>query len=416
MELTSLKEILLKKSEGNKNLATMIEYMGEKQLFNSVVESLEKMARMGRNANAPTRAFGKTADITDTDQLRDAIGHHLGHYKAALKAHHAAPEGSPEKANYRKAADAHIEKALPLLHLAGKSAHHSKGKLMLKYPSMMPWEANYTSMKQAGTGTGRLHRDPKGLSAYTVKTKTPKGDDGYGISDFHYLEMPPNPGHSKVKGMPFTGGYPFEEIQFGQPEEVDSKKAYLHIPDVENKGKFEPHPFDKHPLSSMHKVSHSTTSDGMKDQYAKDLAAFRSSPEHDSWLESQEQQEKNDPNYATRGHTKGSHFYEGIPLKEQRAHVNDYPHVPRGSASEENWETEQGHAGDDDADEVTPTAAAPMKATPPQVKKKGAAAEPGAHPLDKMYQAWKTLSPDHQQSMLEVMPALKKLVNERGGK
>lgn len=419
MELVSLKEILIKKSDGNKNLQTLIEYMGEKQLFNSVVESLEKMSKkMGENANEPTVKFGKNLDLTDKMQLRDAIGHHLAHYKAALKAHHASPEGSPEAANYRKVADEHMGKALPLLHLAGKASRWSKGKLMLKYPSMMPWEANYTSMKPAATGTGRLHRDAKGLGAHEVLAPGAK-DDGYGIPNFHYFEMPPNPGHKKVAGHNFHGGYPWEEIQLGAPEDVDAKKAYLHIPDVPIKDKFEEHPFDKHPISTYHKIRHSQMSDAMKKRYGDELAAYRTSPHHEKWLENEEAKEKNDPTYETHGHNKSGHIYEGLPLKPQRAHINDYPHVERGAPSEQGWETEKYIPGADDDEEGTeaaPGAAAaptPTAAVAPKVKKKAAA---GGHPLDKTYEAWKKMPPEHQQSLLDALPALRQLVKERGGK
>jgi hypothetical protein len=414
MKLSSLKEVLLKKSEGNQDLQTLIEYMGADVLANSVVESLAKMAKMGRNANMPTRKFGRTADTTDMVQLRDAIGHHLGHYKAALKAHHAAAEDSPEKTKYRQIADQHIEQALPLLHLAGKSAYHSGGKSMLKYPSMMPWEANYTSMKRSATGSGRLHRDPKGLSSYTVKAKGKRGagEDGYGITDFRYFEMPPNPGHPKVKGMTFTGGYPWEEIQFGRPEDVDAKKAYLDIPDVSPKTDFAPHAFDKHPLAGMHKISHEHTSEDMKNKYASDLAAFRGSPEHETWLNAEEEKEKADPEYGTKPTPKGNHFYDGMSLLPQRPHVNDHPHVVRGAPSEENWEIEQSDPSavgdDDDAPSVkaTPTASA----VSPKVRKK---VEATTANMEAQYNAWKTLPPQHQKTLLSAIPGLAAYVTKK---
>jgi hypothetical protein len=334
MELTSLKEILLKKSEGNKNLQTVIEYMGEKQLFQSVIESLTKMAKLGSSANATVAGFGDTMDLTDKTQLRDAIGHHLSHYKAALKAHHAAPEGTPEKDNFRKVADSHIEKALPLLHLAGKAAHHSKGQLMLKYPSMMPWESNYTSMKRGNSrgGTG-LHRDPKGLGAHEV--------------------------------------------------------------------------LSRHPISKSHKIRSGHMTEDLEAQYGKELAEFRSTPHHEKWMADHEAQYEKDPEaFEKRGHTKAPHFYEGIPLKEQRPHVNDYPHVTRAAPSDASWEVEgQANAG----------GAAAAKTPGMSVRKKKEAKPAGDHPLEGMYQAWKKLPKEHQDSILHTVPGFSKYVADKGG-
>jgi hypothetical protein len=344
-------------------------------------------------------------DLTDKTQLRDAIGHHLSHYKAALKAHHAAPEGTPEKDNFRKVADSHIEKALPLLHLAGKAAHHSKGQLMLKYPSMMPWESNYTSMKRGNSrgGTG-LHRDPKGLGAHEVLSRNAKD---YGIPNYHYFEMPPNPGHPKVANMSFTGGYPWEEIQLGSPEDVDAKKAHLHIEDVPASDKHEEHAFDKHPISKSHKIRSGHMTEDLEAQYGKELAEFRSTPHHEKWMADHEAQYEKDPEaFEKRGHTKAPHFYEGIPLKEQRPHVNDYPHVTRAAPSDASWEVEgQANAG----------GAAAAKTPGMSVRKKKEAKPAGDHPLEGMYQAWKKLPKEHQDSILHTVPGFSKYVADKGG-
>ena len=96
MELKSFKEILLKKAEGNPYLQTLIKYAKDDLLAEEVIESLLKMAEpsaaMGRGANSALTSYAGHMDNSDVEQLRDALGHHVSHYRGALKSMHAAQD------------------------------------------------------------------------------------------------------------------------------------------------------------------------------------------------------------------------------------------------------------------------------------------------------------------------------------
>jgi hypothetical protein len=395
MKLDSFKTILLRKTEGNELLHSLLNEVGEDFFVASVVDALEKMAKPGTGANGAVTGFGANFDLTDKLQLRDALGHHLSHYKAALKAHHAAPDQSPEQAHFRQVADQHLSKVVPLMHLASKAALHSKGELMLKHPSLMPWEVNYTTLErnppEPGKKEGRMKRDAKGLGARPTKNVRPGGN---GIPNYHYLEMPPHPGHKKVASMSFTGGYPWEEVQLGSAKDVDTKKAHLHIEDVPDKKIYEPHPFDKHPINSIHEISSDHFLPQMETAYGEDLGKFRNSPEHEKWLENEDTKYTSSPEeYEKRGHVKSSHFYEGIPLKEQPSHINDVPHVKRGEHSEADYDIHGSSA--------PVVSASANKAVAPTVRKKA-----GNEGLESAYNIWQTLPEDHQKELLSIVPGL----------
>ena len=140
MEIKSLKELLLIKAEDNPYLRTLIECAREDILIKSVMESLKKMAEpsaaMGRFAPSVLTSYAGQMDNSDVEQLRDALAHHISHYKAALK------QGK------RKIADEHLNKIVPMMHLAARLAAHSGGKLAFDYRSTTPWETNYTTPKR----------------------------------------------------------------------------------------------------------------------------------------------------------------------------------------------------------------------------------------------------------------------------
>lgn len=328
MELDSFKAILLRKADGNTNLLKLLTNIEEDILVDSVVDALEKMAKpthlTGINANAPLTGFGANLDRTDITQLRDALGHHLSHYKAALKGHHAATD-EKEKGHLRQVADQHLEHAIPLMHLAARARAHSGGKLDIDYPPLAPWETNYTTLQPAKTGKNRLLRDPKLLRVRPSKTDKRTHDNSTTIPDYHYLEMPPHPGHSSVGKIPHEGGYPWEEIQLGTPADIDAKKAYLHIEDVPDKKEYTPHEFDQHPIRGIADVAADHLTPETMQNFATAHAGWRGSEHHKKWMEGQKAKYTADPEgYKKRGQTKGPHFYEGIPLQDQPAHTKPY--------------------------------------------------------------------------------------------
>ncbi len=409
MELDSFKSILLRKADGNKNLLELLNNLEEDTFINSVVDALEKMAKptnlTGSNANGPITSFGANLDRTDTTQLRDALGHHLSHYKAALKAHHAAPEG-PDKAKMRQVADQHLEHAIPLMHLAARAAAHSNGKLGIDYPPLAPWETNYTTLER--NENGRFKRDAKLLRVRPSKNAKRNDPNSTAIPDYRYLEMPPHPGHEGVSKMPHTGGYPWEEVQIGSKADIDAKKAYLHIEDVPDKKDYTPHEFDKHPIRGVADIQADHMTPEALQQFADAHGNWRGSEDHKRWLEGQKAKFAADKEgYMKRGQAKGPHFYEGIPLQEQPGHVHSVPAKQRMQAA------------------PAPTqAAAPAQAgvvaKPPTVRP-AVATQPAApaaekpHPLEAAYKAWSAVPKEHQGTLLDAIPGLRAYAIKKGG-
>ena len=186
MELKGFRELLLKKLEITENsyLQDFVRYAKDDLIAERVLESLEKMAQpsaaMGRGANSALTAYGGQLTKTDIEQLKDALAHHISHYRGALKA------------GNRDAADKHLNKIIPLMHTIGRVSKHSGGKLALDYRSTTPWESNYTTLERhphnnkLKEGTKDLGRRPK---------KTREGSSR-GVPDYRYLEMPPHAGHA----------------------------------------------------------------------------------------------------------------------------------------------------------------------------------------------------------------------------
>jgi hypothetical protein len=252
------------------------------------------------------------------------MGHHLSHYKAALKAHHAAPEGTPEKAKARQVADAHMDHLFPLMHLAARAASHSKNSAAafnIDYPNIPPWESNYRTLKRTADGKTQ-HNVNKLLNARTPSTA---GGIASNIKDWHFLETPRHPGHSDKETMHHASGYPWEEIQLGSEADIDAKKAHLHIEDIPHKGTFTPHEFDSHPIRKIQDASEANLSDRLKEQYDVDRDNWHVGEQKKNWIARMRALPPGD--FASRGGKKPNHFYDGIPLNAHRPHVNDYPNL-----------------------------------------------------------------------------------------
>jgi hypothetical protein len=481
MELDSFKSILLRKAEGNSELYSLIDKLGEDILITSVVDALEKMAkptdRTGLNANSAVTDFGAALDTTDTNQLRDALGHHLSHYKAALKAHHAASEG-PEKTKMRQVADKHLEHVIPLMHLTARAAHHSGGKLSIDYPPLAPWETNYTTLHRSENNPKRFLRDAKLLAARPTKDRKRTDRDPAlaapapgekrkpvtTISDYHYLEMPPHPGHDAVSTMPHSSGYPWEEIQVGSPANIDAKKAYLHIDDIPDKKEYTPHEFDSHPIRSVADIQQEHFTPEAQQAHADAIKNWRGSDQHKKWLNRHRDIFTADKEaYKQRGQSKGSHFYEGVPLQEHPSHVHDFPQKPKYQppVTARSQASAQGSNEPVNADKLPPLlrrfaesgtkseaqktksgSALNVAALPPLLRRlaPGSTAAPGTatpsksqaspvavqtsvqpetaaapHRWEPTYQVWKQLPKEQQEEML-MMPSFKQYVESKGGK
>ena len=368
MELKSFREILLKKADGNPYLQTLIKYAKDEIIADEVLEALTKMAEpsaaMGRGANHAVTSYAAGMKPVHVEQLRDALGHHVSHYKAALNAHSKASEPK-EKAKLRGVADQHLNRIVPLMHLAGKASRHSGGNLTIDYPSTTPWETNYTTTERLPNGklkegTKDLGRRP---SPNANRSKNPRA-----VPDYRYLEMAPHPGHASSEKMPHKGGYPFEDIQLGNPSKRDAGQAYLPMKDVEDIKDFVPHPFDAHPINNHADTPQHELLPEHHDAINSGLSSWTDSEHHKKWLADQKAEHAKNPEaYKARGSTKPGHTYEGIPLQEMEHHKK----AP--------VETQQ---------EAPEQAVSPSKAKSPEVDKK----------------MWDSLNSEQQAAMAHLFP------------
>ena len=307
MELKSFRELLFKKAANDPTLQTLIDVMKDDILADKLLESLEKMAKpqasMGRSANAAVTSFGNQMKNKDVEQMRDALSHHVSHYKSALKN------------GQRDVADQHLNKIIPMMHTAAKAAAHSNGQLGLDYIPLEPWETNYSTTERRPE-TGKLKEGTKGLRRRLNSVSRDKNPRS--VPDYHYLEMPPHEDHADSKRSPHKGGYPFEEIQLGNPAKIDSKEAYLNITDPGRQEAFVPHPFDEHPIHRYAEDKQDALSPEDMQQFASDMQGWHGSEHNAKWMQNIKDAHAKDPEaFKARGKTKPGHHYEGIPLLDQ---------------------------------------------------------------------------------------------------
>lgn len=313
MELKSFRELLLKKAADNPTLQTLIDVMKEEMIASKVIESLEKMAKpqasMGRSANAAVTAFGNQMKNKDVEMMRDALSHHVSHYKSALKN------------GQRDIADQHLNKIIPLMHLAGKAGAHSNGQLGLDYVPLEPWETNYTTPERIQEGAergvpGKLKEGTKGLRRRLNSTSREKNPRS--VPDYRYLEMKPHEEHSDTKRSPHKGGYPWEEVQIGNPAKIDAKEAYLHLQDVGKQDAFVPHPFDEHPIHEVADIPQNSLKQEDMDSIAQKMQDWHNSEHNAKWMQGVKQLHASNPEaFKSRGKTKPGHFHEGLKLLRQ---------------------------------------------------------------------------------------------------
>lgn len=310
MSLDSFKQILLKKSTDNPSLQTLITFIKDEVLVNKILESLEKMAaphaRSGVGANGGVVTTAGTLTNTDIKMLHDALSHHVAHYKSALKN------------NNRSVADAHLNKIIPMVHLATKLANHSGGRMSVDTVGPQAWEANITT-EERNPATGRRMEETEGWR----RRPMPKSRRIYTPKDYRYFEMPPHPQHNHIRDNehPHRGGYPFEEIQIGNPSDIDNKKAYLHVPEIANTDSFTPHPFDAHPVNSIQDLTNSEFAK-VSDKFENELGQWKDSPSYKKWTEDRKQTASADPeSFKNRGSIKPEHHFTGVQLTKLPHHT-----------------------------------------------------------------------------------------------
>lgn len=325
MELKGFRELLLKKAANDPTLQTIIDVMKDELIAEKVLESLEKMARpqasMGRSANAAITAYGNQMKNKDVEMMRDALAHHINHYRSALQ------HGK------RDIADQHLNKIIPMMHLAARAGSHSGGQLGLDYVPLEPWETNYTSTERRPE-TGKLKEGTKGLRRRLNSVSRDKNPRS--VPDYRYLEMAPHEGHADSKKSPHKGGYPFEEIQLGNPAKIDAKEAYLHLHDVGPQDAFVAHPFDEHPIHAFAEEKQDSLSPEHMNDFAQKMQDWHGSEHNAKWMEGVKQLHAKDPEaFKARGKTKPGHHFDGIKLLDQphKASSVDVANLPPELAS-----------------------------------------------------------------------------------
>lgn len=276
MKFESFRELLIKKAEGDPALQALIKYSRDEIIVDQVLETLEKMARAshkGDAANFPVRDFGTEMDPeTEPHMIRDALGHHVSRYKAALGAKR------PELANQ------HARQAFKLMNMADIAQKHSGGKLSIEHVSPHPWERNkFTSQYDAAHPKVQEGKYKPG--DFVTKTK----GLNYKGTDFSFLNQAPHESYkSEIKRHGHNGAYPFEQIRInGKYIPVDEK--------VDLKG-YEEHPFDRHPIMNHFDTSAKNRKPEEDQQYVQQRDAFyNESPHIGKFWEGHEQRSAANP-------------------------------------------------------------------------------------------------------------------------
>lgn len=360
MNLNNLKEILIKKAEEADKIRGLIYSLGEDEFTSMIVESLKKMAAHGQHAgrgkkpNSMLAHFANTlTSNADVAIIRDALSHHLSHYKSALQN------------NQREKADAHLLKIFPLMHLIHKTSANSHGRLNHTAPNSKPWEMNYTTDEKGANG--RFKRLTEG---WKVRAASKRAREGKSIPNYRFVEMQPHLGHGDLRPDHQDSGYPWEDIQVGSNEDVLNNKAYLYEKEVTpDQSKFVAHPFDSHPIHEIFDEPGADHDESHAEKHAADLDKWYSSPEYhkafDMALEATSKSEN--------GFTKPSkRFYEGIPLQEQPMHAKISNSRIRGQELPDEAPTQKKATSTQDLPESLKRLIKPQQTLPPQVEQQTA--------------------------------------------
>lgn len=266
MNISNFRELLLRKTS-SAGVQELIKLMRDSELYDRVLESLEKMAKhMGDRANMSLRKFAMDLDPHTADMMRDAIGHHASRYKKAIQQED------------QSLANKHAKKLFNILYLARQAQPHSHGRLSTSYVEMKPWERQ---SKLARNAAGKFSTDTVGI--------------GYKGNDFYFLRKQPHESYHnkhdiKVKGH--NKAYPMEEIRInGVP---------IHIEDIpEDIHAMEEHEFDSHPILNHFRSSAASGSDA---SYLQEERDWNNSGAVDRWFDRHDELRDMDPeSYAQRG-------------------------------------------------------------------------------------------------------------------
>lgn len=284
MKVKNFRELLVKKAEGDDTLQTLVKFVDSEVLAEKALESLEKMARSrhkGDTANLALRDFAQDMDPEMHPQMiRDALGHHVSRYKAALGA------------NRQDLANKHAKQAFNIMNMADRAQKHSQGKLSFEHVSPHAWERN----KMTSTYDADHPKVQEGkYRAGDFKTKT-KGLN-YRGSDFSHLQDAPHESFKReIRRHGHNKAYPFNQIK------VNGK--YIHIDDVDPSelSGYESHPFDKHPILDHYNEPAKKRTPESDKEYFDAKKDYYDSEHIDNFFDRQEKLESQDPEgYAKRG-------------------------------------------------------------------------------------------------------------------
>ena len=331
MKLDSFREILVRKTECDPNLRSFAKHVGEDFLASIVIDSLKKMARntnAGKRANNAVRMFANSMDTTpDTEgeipkMIRGAIGHHVSHYKAALKNKSEAVSVT-DKTKHQRVADAHAEHALKVMHMADKVEKHSpamengKKSMSIDYVSPHAWEKHTRRQRN----NPDKYNDTKGL-----------GNWNHANEGFEYLQGNPHPSFEKeISRHGHTGAYPFEEVK------INGK--HIHVDDnVDASGSSarEPnkHSFDHHPIMSHFNESPTKRDESSDKNYVDSLNTYQDSKHMDDYYDGEEAAEKADPKaYAERGGSASDPVHGTPAPKTEDPEASDEPQKQEAKSS-----------------------------------------------------------------------------------
>lgn len=362
MELKSFRELLLKMALGDEGLRDLIFSVDDDYLIGRIEDALEK-SNMGHAATGPVVAFSQQATGLTAKMLRDQLAHHVNHYRSALKAHQATQGDISD--NYRKVADQHLNKIVPIMHLIDRASRHSDNELALKYPNIRPWEENYTRPDHVNE-KGRSIVETDGLNlSHKIKPhhaemkrntlheshpdyETQNAKLGGSAAarrrpDYRFLEMPPHP-LTKLKAES-KGAYPFELIQVGPKLDIMNNEGYLHLKDVDSDvSKFTPHELDEHPVMPFATYTTRDLNDPAVKNFEENAHKWigvpdeNSHPSYKKWYDRYVDGEMNHPEYDKRGKAPSPSFWEGLkqsPYEHHAQYHHDKKEEARKKAEED---------------------------------------------------------------------------------
>ena len=236
MALTSFKELLLRRIIGDSALEDLIKTMSEEVLADKIAESLIKIrstttGNKGLKANNAVKQFANKfidPESHEAEMVRDALGHHVSHYKAAVNDKSLPPE---TRQNLIKQ---HANKVFQLLDLAGTVKPWTDNKLDLSYVDPAPWERNAHNRRERKSD-GKFKIDTKNIGLHQ-----------HAYKDYDFLQQPPHHGSQHLVHEHYHDkAYPFENIAISN----HGKNRYINVDDMtKSPGVYKPHEFDFHPI------------------------------------------------------------------------------------------------------------------------------------------------------------------------